>query len=232
MNLSPAALATLPPLDEGLEDKLIFLLGRSMEYGPIAKEMALPGWYARVEKRIKGELPAFIHFLLEEFELPEKLRDKSQRFPTMSYKNEGLMVEIAQGSPEQYIMHRIDNDGRGIFSPTAADIGDFESTIDMDDNGQTDEQPWAGSADQLYDQLAMCGGRSSQQRFVKACPSPRILLSQLRNLEKSHPYRVGYSKRMDGWPDKSRGAEYWVILPEQTTPLQPEDLDSELGDLF
>lgn len=228
MNMEPATLATLPPLDEGVEDKMIFLRGESMEFGPLAKEMMVGGWYDRISKRMRDEMPAFLHFLLEEFKLPDALKDPKQRFPTASFKSEELMSEIAQGSPEAYIMHRVDNDGRVVLFMAKED--DF--TIDGQVAGEDALEPWTGSADQLYDQLASCGQRSSQQRFVKACPNPRVLLSQLRNIEKNQPHRVGYSKRCDGWADKRRGAEYWIVFPPDETPGGIEETDIELGELF
>ena len=231
MNMEPATLATLPPLDEGVEDKLIFLRGESMELGPIGKEMLLPGWYERIERRMKEEVSAFLHFLLEEFKLPDHVKDPKQRFPTMSFKSEELMSEIAQGSPEAYILHRMDNDGKiALFNSDIQNGG----IMGFDDHEGTaadgTPKPWQGSADQLYDLLATCGQRSSQHRFQKACPSPRVLLSQLRNLEKNNPARVGYSKRRAGFPDKKKGSEFWIIFPPDEMPTPPEE--NELGDLF
>lgn len=225
MNMEPATLSTLPPLDEGVEDKLIFLRGESMEHGPLGKEMLLPGWYEKVERRIKDELAPFLHFLLEEFKLPDHLKDPKQRFPTCSFKSDELMAEIAQGSPEAYIMHRIDHEAKvSMFQPG------YDEDFAEDDNPSL--IPWEGTSEQLYDVLAQAGTRSSQQRFVKACPSPRVLLSQLRNLEKNQPNRIGYSKRLADWPDKKKGAEYWVSFPPDEGQATLEEIDPEIADLF
>ena len=221
MNTEPDILATLPPFDEGIEDKMILLHGEKMKHGPLGKEMLLPGWYDRVSARIKDELPAFIHFLLEEFELPEGLTDEEGRYPTKSFKSEELMAEISQGSPEQYILHRIDTDGRGIFTPLAMSGIDEEGDEPL---------PWQGSVESLYDALSICGQRVSQTRFSKACPSPRILLSQLRHIEKDYPNRVGYSKRLEDWPNKRHGAEYWVIFPPAKKPANP--VEAALGEMY
>lgn len=224
MNMEPATLSTLPPLDEGVEDKLIFLRGEAMDHGPLGADMKLPGWYEKVERQIKNEISQFLHFLLEEFVLPDHLKDPKQRFPTCSYKSDELMSEIAQGSPEAYIMHRVDNEAKvSLFQPGFDD--------EFSEDG-FDFIPWRGTADQLYDMLAQAGSRSSQQRFVKTCPTPRVLLSQLRNIEKSKPNRVGYSKRLEDWPDRRKGAEYWILFPPDEKPLPIEETDSELSDLF
>ena len=222
MNLEPATLATLPPLDEGIEDKLILFRCESMEHGPLGKEMLLPGWYERIAKRMREEMPAFIHYLVEEFKLPEHLKDPKQRFPTISYKSDELMLEIAQGGPETYIQHRIDSDAKvNLFVG-----GDVFTDDDID------LTPWTGTADQLYDVLAESGARASQMRFGKACPSPRILLAQLRNIEKASPHRIQYSKRAENWPNKKQGSEYWIVYPPDERPIVTDEQNVELGELF
>lgn len=204
MNMEPGTLATLPPLDGGVEDKLIYLRGEAMELGPLAEEMKKPGWYERIQKRIADEMPAFLHFLLEEFELPEDCKDPEHRFPVASFKSNELLEEIAQGSLENYIAHRINNEGHANL---------FETESPFDEEGETVLSHWEGTADTLYDILSTVGTRASQLRFAKACPSPRVLLSQLRNLEKTNPKRFGYSKRLADFPNKKKGAEYWVLWP-------------------
>ena len=173
--------------------------------------MSLPGWYERVSRRMSDEMPAFIHYLLEEFELPEHLKDEKQRFPTTSYKEPVVMAEIAQGSPESYIMHRIDNDAMHALFLGETNMG-FENDEEETD-GKPTLSPWFGTADEMHDILSSAGTRTSQNRFMKACPSPRILLSQLRNIEKTNADRVAYSKRSAEHANKRRGKEYWVLFP-------------------
>lgn len=216
MNMEPSTLATLPPLDEGVEDKLILLRGGDMQDGPLGSEMRLPAWYERVKRRIEQELPAFIHFILHEFEVPNAYKDPKARFPVVSYKERELMIDINEGSVEANILHRIDSDAR-------ADL--FGGGM-FDDAAQS--TAWEGSSERLYDILASSGSRMSQHRFAKTCPSPRILISQLRSLEKSHPHRVGYSRRLDNYPDKKAGAEYWVLFPnDYQQPINYNELSIE-----
>lgn len=219
MNMEPATLATLPPLDEGVEDKLIFLRGEDMQLGPLAGEMMLPGWYDRVKHRVETELPAFIHYLLEEFQLPEHLKDPKGRFPTISYKEPQLMLDIQEGSPEANLLYKIDHDAKGML------FGGPESLFDEDD-----EEPratWQGTSDQLYEVLSMSGSRGSQQRFGKTCPNPRILISQLRSLEKNQPERIGYSRRLDEYVTKKNGCEYWIISPYVEPEFDHDNLSIE-----
>lgn len=216
MNMEPAILATLPPLDEGIEDKLIFLRGEKMELGPLAGEMKLPGWYGRVKHRIETELPAFIHFLLEEFQVPEHLKDPGARYPTISYKDPQVMQDIKEGSPEANLIYKFDHDAK------AEMFGGSE--IMFGDEGEEALTPFEGTAEEMYDILAASGSRGSQQRFGKTCPNPRILISQLRSLEKGQPERVGYSRRLDDYPDKKQGCEYWVISVLGEKNISIEDM--------
>lgn len=217
MNMEPATFATLPPLDEGVEDKLIFLRGEKMPLGPLGPEMKLPGWYGRIKHRIQTELPAFIHFLLEEFSLPEHLNDPEARYPVMSYKNPQVMSDIEDGSPEANLVYKFDHDAKGAL------FGGPEAMFDDEDDVVV-VHPWQGTSEQLYDILCATGSRGSQNRFSKTCPNPRVLISQLRSLEKSRPDRVGYSRRLDGYKDKKHGAEYWVIFPKVETERSIEDM--------
>lgn len=221
MNLEPATLATIPPLDDGIEDKLILLLGRPMQDGPLAGEMMLPRWFDKISARMAEELPGFIHYLIEEFQLSPHLKDPGQRYAVRSYKNADLIAMIADGSPEQYILHRIDNDCRealfgGLF--TAGDGGEL-----------TD---WRGSCDRLYDVFSQTGSRASQMRFQKVCPNPRVLLSLLRQLEKTAPERVAYSTRKEGIPDKLKGLQYWHLSHEKPPVEDPDGLGSDILELM
>ncbi len=209
MNMEPSTLATLPPLDDGVEDKLIFLRGESMEFGPLGAEMRLPGWYQRVKTRMQREMPAFLHFLMEEYELPDHLKDPGCRYPVLSYKEPQTLLDIKEGSPEMNIMYKIDHD-----SATHLFGDPLEDLFDTDERPDEDQPlaPWTGDAEALYECLSLGGSRGAQARFYKICPNPRILISQMRALEKLHPERVSYSGRTTG--AKSKGKGYWIIQPK------------------
>lgn len=205
MNTEPATLATLPPMDDGIEDKIIILKAWSMKAGPLGSEMTVPKWYDKIEARIAEEIPAFINYLLDDFTLPAEARDPDRRFAVMSYKNRDLMTEILGQSPEQYLLHRIDTDAAEILFGCGLD---FDHPKDV-----TTHKNWKGSVDTLFDLLCNSGTRTTQVRFTKICPSPRVLLSQLRSMEKNNPERVGYSERVESVPNKYNGSKYWVISP-------------------
>jgi hypothetical protein len=230
MNMEPSTFATLPPLDEGVEDKLIFLRGGDMQDGPLRGEMMLRGWYERVKVRIESEMPAFLHFLLDEFVIPDSVKDPKQRYPVCSYKEETVMNEIADGSPESSLMHRFDFEAKSaIFAE------------DMFSDGEEDQKfvPWVGGVDALYDVLSVAGSKASQMRFSKTCPNSRVLLSQLRTLKKRLPMRVIYSAEQERLPKTVDSNAYWVITPRGWMPPKDEPReeleefnDVDLGDLM
>lgn len=217
MNLEPATLATVPPLDDGIADKLIIFRAESMTDGPLGHRMGTPGWFDQLEKEMTTELPAFLHYLLNEFELPKHLKCPEGRYPTISYIEPNIRDLLSEGSPETGVLYRIDN-GTNLFG--GGELFDEDQPAEL--------APWYGTAEKLYDALLTGGSRASQNRFVKMCPSPRVLVSQLRNLEKERPERVGYSERREDLPTKRNGCKYWAIFPKE----YEVKTENELGDLF
>tara|TARA_R110000796_G_scaffold17656_1_gene54173 strand:+ start:2552 stop:5080 length:2529 start_codon:yes stop_codon:yes gene_type:complete len=206
MNLEATTLATLPPLDEGVEDKLILLLAGGLDESEV--DTSFKGWYERAQKQIAKEIPAFFHYLLHTWETPEAALDPEQRYHVASYHNPAILAECEEGSPESYIMHLIDGEAAGSL------FGEDDFALDGEEPQQNQ---WEGSCDLLYDLLSTCGRPAMQRRFSKVCPTPKILLAQLRQLEErkgdEQEGRIIYSKRHTEMPDKRNGVFYWVILP-------------------
>jgi hypothetical protein len=105
LNDDPEALLILPPMNDGLEDKLIIL---KAEYHP----MPMPT--ASLEERelfmdaLRKELPHFVHFLLLNWEIPESL--VSQRFGITHYQHPGIMQALGELSPESQLLQIIDEE--------------------------------------------------------------------------------------------------------------------------
>ena len=210
MNEEPHTLATIPPMENGIEDKLILIHTQSMEGGPI--DISTPGWFDGIRDQIIEETPAFLQFLMEEFRIPSEARDPHGRYAVKSYKNEWIMGEIESDSPEVYLLHKIDGDGQ----------------LKLFTDPDTDEwvEFWEGGSSILYDLLADSGSRNAQARFRKVCPSPRVLTSQLKALEEAHPERVQYSGRADLGKKKIDGVLFWRITKpatKTTTEITVED---------
>jgi hypothetical protein len=147
-----------------------------------------------------SEVPAFLHYLLHEHVILPEHRDPTGRYAIRNYKNPTLMEMAQADSSENYLMHRIDTEASEVI------FNDFDSDA---------PQPWQGTAGDLYDLLSEVGTQSSQRRFTKTCPSPRVLSSQLKILEKSHPHRFQYSGRGDLTPKKIDGNLYWRVSPKK-----------------
>jgi len=203
MNMEPETLATLPTDEDGTEDKYITLLFRSLEGGPI--DMGDPGWFDELLPEIVAEVPALLHYLLYEHKAPVAVLDKSGRYPVMSYKNPTITAAVSESSVEQSVYNHI-----------------FKSPLF--DCGFDDDEPktyWEGPATELYDILCETGTNNIQARFRKMCPTPIILVAQLRILEKAHPHQILYSKRGKTGKKKMQGNYFWRIYPP--TNLEADD---------
>jgi hypothetical protein len=73
--LNPTAVESLPLLEEGMMDKLLILQGKSHEYLPNTK--TVPLIRTAFEKKISGELPAYAYFLMNEWTIPETIKETS-----------------------------------------------------------------------------------------------------------------------------------------------------------
>lgn len=219
MNTEPATLATIPPLEDGVEDKLILLRARSMEHGPFAAiKQVNPNWFEQVERNIRKELPHFLHYLLYEHKIADEVKDPWNRYPVKSFKNPDLVIDFEQTEPHTQILFKMDNEAKHrLFAKTGFD--------EEEENFKEIAVPWLGTANQLYDILAQCGSRSSQVRFQKICPSTQTLVSQLRRLENQNQKRATYSLRQDKLPKKRQGFEYWIINPPGYIDPEEEEID-------
>jgi hypothetical protein len=210
MNMENSSISTLPQMNEGIKDKIILLKAQSMVGGLIDNTTA--GWYEPTQQKILSELPAFLHFLLEEFIIPAHIVDPAKRFPTLSYHNPSVLDLINEGSPEHSLIERIDGAGHGrLFCQL------FEE----------DEKPeaWTGTVGALFEILSDVGTRNSQMQFSRFCPSPKVLISQLQHLTKTHSDRVIYSGDESSQisPKKKNGAFYWVIMPKKGEEVTIDD---------
>lgn len=218
MNDEPAKLATLPPLDDGIADKLILCRSYNMLEGPFARYCRRENWFDRFMERLHrgGELAAFYYYLLNEHEITEGERDPLHRYAVQSYKDPAIVAELEQGEPHTAVLNRIDGDAKGaLFYPTAG----------FGDDGVGVAMPWKGASGDLYEILCRVGDKQSQLRFMKICPTPSLLLQNLRRLEEMG--RAAYSDRSPNLPDKSHGKKYWVIYPNDYF----EGVDGKLGDI-
>lgn len=221
MNEEPQTIATLPPLVEGVEDKLIILKCGSMMDCP-ELDTSAPGWFEKLVAVLDEELPAFLHYLLHEHQIPDHIKDPDRRFAVRSYKHPDIVGDLYESSPESYLLHKIDTDGREMFREQS-------EQFPFDEGEKTKEGPWKGSSNELYDLLAESGSVQSRQRFHKVCPSPKVLLAQLRVLMKNNS-RIRYSRNDGTIPQKHKGNFYWQLDPPSKVSMNGGGVD--LDDLL
>ena len=207
LNTTPDDLATLPLMEKGAEDKWILLHFLTMDGGPVDK--TAKNWFEPWKDLIVSQIPAYLYYLLHEHKIGPEAKDPSGRYAVKSYKNSTLMESLSEDSLETYLIHRIDNEAH--------------SQLFSDDFGDAGTSPWRGTSGQLYDLLCEVGSFSSQKRFSKTCPSPRVLSSQLKLLEKAFPQRFVYSNREGVTPKKLDGNFYWIVAPRGESEVGEED---------
>ena len=104
LNDEPYYMQVLPPLDDSIQDKLLLLQ---------CKEGRLPfvpqsvDDFANVRKVLCGEVPGFIHHLLNEFELPEQFQNT--RYGVQSYQAPDLIELIECNSLANSFISLIDS---------------------------------------------------------------------------------------------------------------------------
>jgi hypothetical protein len=103
VNDEPEHLLVLPPFDPSLDDKMILFRVNKTEMPmptgtPVEKDLF---W-----KQLVSELPAFVHYLLREWEIPEDL--KCSRYGVRHYHNPGLLGDMKINSPEDTLLEIID----------------------------------------------------------------------------------------------------------------------------
>jgi hypothetical protein len=103
VNDEPENLMILPPMDDSLLDKFI-LLKAALQPMPMATQSL------RQRKifwdKLLSELPAFIRFLLQEFQIPDAL--KSERFGVTHFHHPDILSAISELSPEVRLLNLID----------------------------------------------------------------------------------------------------------------------------
>lgn len=103
LNDEPESLQMLPPLDASIEDKLILL---RVTKSP----MPMPNNTAEEKEafwhQLVSEIPAFLHFLLNELEITEGYRDT--RYPVKTYHHPDLRRALENLSDEMRLLALID----------------------------------------------------------------------------------------------------------------------------
>ena len=95
LNDDPEALKVLPGFEDGIRDKIILLKAQHFDM-PCPDGSRKERW-----ELLTGEMPAFVHYLLNDFSIPEKWEDS--RFGIVHYHNPKLL-SIVDASSEEYLL--------------------------------------------------------------------------------------------------------------------------------
>lgn len=163
LNDEPENLMVLPLLDESMLDKLTMLrinkVAMPMPTGTNEQTKAFAD-------KLKSELPAFVYWLLNEFTIPENLRN--ERCGISHWHHPELLRALRELSPEARLLSFID---REIFS------------------AQNVTPNWSGTADQLENELTKSAS-SVASEAKRLFTWPNACGTFLGKLAHEHPDRV------------------------------------------
>ena len=181
VNDDPEAIRVLPPLDDHVADKIIILRASKKEMPMPTRTLAEQEAF---REKIIEELPAFLFWLLEEFEVPESLHDS--RYGVRAFHHPYICEILSEQAPETRIWEIIES----VNLEGPAFTTDQSSGI----------RQWTGTALKLENDLRFS---SYEEEVKRLCQYPSAMGTYLGRLSTKFPDRVR----------KQRTAEQrsWVI---------------------
>ncbi len=137
LNDDPEAMMILPPLDEQIADKIILLRASRSEFPmPVTSSNEKHAFRSQLTK----EIPAFLHWLLHEYEIPDAFADR-HRYNVATFHHPELKESLEKLSPESNLLELIDssfaeNFGRVEIKLTAREI---ENRLKAYNHGATEK---------------------------------------------------------------------------------------------
>lgn len=190
-------ISMLPEMDESLVDKFQLLkCTQAINAEWPGDENAIQ----RLEKSVAEQIPAFIYWLLNEYEVPEALKDG--RFGVKAYQNPELVSKIDNAKPAADLQELIDIRFEEVFEKRGFIIADHLS-LEKDLREDTMIGP-------------------AIKRILDGGWGKRSLSHMLSALKAKHPTRYEYQ-------DGNRRPRPWVIIGEGKT-ADPEQVKLVLRD--
>ena len=104
LNDDPEAMMILPPLDEHIADKIILLRASQFNFPmPVSTNLERVAF----RKQLSAEIPAFLHWLLHEYQIPTPCVDP-RRYNVKTYHHPVLRENLESLSPESDLLDMID----------------------------------------------------------------------------------------------------------------------------
>lgn len=167
VNNEPEKLMILPPLDDDIHDKITVLRCSSFDFPmPTRTESEKRHFW----ESIAAELPAYIHYLIHEWELPE---DMYGRFGCVHFQHPDISNELMDVGPEGELLALID---RNFFTE------DFHA------------ESWEGSASDMYRALTDEDNNLTRSERGRV-PVASWIGKRLSKLQKRYPNRITHLSR-------------------------------------
>ncbi len=174
-------LMVLPPMEESIKNKFLIF---HLKAGAFPSD---PNDFEKFRLAIIGELPAFVHWLLNEFKLPAKWH--SPRFGVLNWQHPDLLFEMEDLHPWKRLLELVDH-----VKPwqCKTDAG-FEFITGADG------ECWEGTGQDLEEVLRAQAG----SRAASVLRGPQGTGMDLKSAERKLPGRIGWRK--------SNGHKIWII---------------------
>ncbi len=104
VNDNPESLMVLPPLNEDFADKLILLRASRFDF-PVPNSTNEEK--VAFDRKLKSEIPAFLYWLLNEYQLPDQYVDP-RRYNVATFHHPELKTNLESLSPESELLELID----------------------------------------------------------------------------------------------------------------------------
>lgn len=176
-NEDSSALTVLPALTSGIIDKLLILrCSKATNLGP--------DYYANISK-FRREMPAFRHFLLHKYRVPEELRADADRMGFRAFINEDVRAWLDDSDPKKRFLEILD----AVLFP------------DEDKDGPT--VPFRGTATDIQQRL--CSDPKWGVMARQLLPSSNSCGHLIRDIAKDAPDRFKETR--------PKGVSHWTIDP-------------------
>lgn len=182
INDDPDKMRVLPLLTPDLKDKVMLF---HISPAPLPMPTTTLTERAAFRERISLELPAYAHWLLNEFTIPEPLR--SQRFGVKEWHHPTLAMELFDDTPAAELLALID---AATFKAVESEGGIHSTLWDLKSHSD-DEAMWEGSALDVEKLLLGEGGWfCSVAREAKKLVMHNKIERLLGRLNEDQPVRV------------------------------------------
>jgi hypothetical protein len=190
LNDSPEDLLVLPPLDDGIRDKMILIV---VNPGPPPRPIKCAEDRAALWSELKAELPAFLAYL-ETWSIPEEIQ--SERYGVAQFHHPRILVALRELAPEFRFLEIVD---AVIFRGLVEDFDPNE----LEATGEA----WQGSAMDLEQKLRASDFEREIDNLLSFANASGTFL---RRLAKEFPERIRSVK--------IRGRTLWRIETPSTSP--------------